>query len=220
VRAALGTRWRALGVLCLLLPVAGWALFESQRLFRSDWASAAERQKVLLWVSGGAAPASVEEWNAARAALLRSLSLTPDDPNLHERMGDLDVVAGQRDWAIATLRRAHFTSAAGYYGQALVLRPRDPQTWAMLAAARQAAGADRALVHLAWARALALGPHEGHVQPVLLSVVLADWSGATEAMQNWVKSVFDQGDARTRRAINDIAAANGLLFSPDSASLP
>jgi len=210
-------RWRGWLLVALVLPVAGAVFYEAQRLFRADWASAATRHNVVQWVSGKGAPQSQAEWDAALADLQTSLRITPDDPNLHERLGDLHAVAGQRDWADDTLRRAHFARAATAYEQATVLRPSEPGTWAMLAIARQAMGAGGAPVHSAWARARALGPFEGHVQPMLMQVVLADWDGATPEMQAWAKALFDAGNANMRKDINTMANRYGLRFAPDPA---
>ena len=209
--------WRGWLLLALLLPTAAWVLYESQRVFRADWASAAARQQVLAWVSGAGLPKSQPEWDAARTALQTSLDLAPDDPDMQERMGDLHAVAGQRDWADPALRNQHYAKAAGYYGVAIALRPSSPQTWAMLAAARQAMGAPAATVHAAWTEAQQRGPFEGHVQPILMQVVLADWDGASPAMQAWAKGLFDAGNASTQRDINDMARRYGLQFAPDIA---
>ena len=212
--------WRGWLLLALVLPTAAWVLYESQRVFRADWASAAERQQVLTWVSGAALPKSQQEWDTAQAALQASLDLAPDDPDMQERMGDLHAVAGQRDWADPALRAQHYARAASYYDAAIALRPSSPQTWAMLAAARQAMGTPPAAVQAAWARAQRLGPFEGHVQPILMQVVLADWEGASPAMQAWAKDLFDRGSAPTQRDINALALRYGLRFDPDTAPAP
>ncbi len=214
------TRWPAWLRAALCLPVALWVCFEAQRVFRADWASAAERRQVLDWVAGASAPKTEAEWEAARAAIQRSLDIVPDDPDMHERLGDVYFAAGQRDWAVPALRATDFGRAAQAYRQALTLRPGEPQTWAMLATAVQAVGQDRAQVQQAWARALALGPYEGHVQPVLMQVVLADWDGATPHMQAWARRLFDEGNEGVRRDINAMAKRYGLVFSPDQGSKP
>jgi len=211
VRTVPWGRWL---VFAALLPIAAWVLNESQRVFRADWASAAARQQVLKWVSGAAAPQSAQEWQAAQAALQASLNITPENPDMHERMGDLHTVAGQRDWAQTAMRQQHFANAQREYEAATRLRPLEPQTWAMLAAARQAAGAPPAQVHEAWAQALKLGSFEGHLEPILMQVVLADWEGAAPAMRKWAESLFDKGNEAVRRDINTLAKRYGLQFAP------
>jgi tetratricopeptide (TPR) repeat protein len=207
-------------LLALVLPAAGWVLLEAHRTFYADWASAAARQQVLAWVGGTGLPKSPAEWETARAALQTSLDLAADDPDMQERMGDLHAVAGQRDWADATLRRQHYAKAVSYYDVAIALRPSAPQTWAMLAAARQAMGAPPAAVQEAWAKARQLGPFEGHVQPILMQVVLTDWDGASPQMQAWAKDLFDNGGAATQRDINALAKRYGLQFTPDAPRAP
>jgi tetratricopeptide (TPR) repeat protein len=218
--AALGRQLAQWLALALMLLVAGWVLWQSQRLFRADWASLPERHQVLAWVSGNGAPATAAQWEQTRAALQASIDITPEDPALQERLGDLHGVAGQRDWADVSLRKLHFGRAAAHYKAAIALRPGEPQTWAMLAAAYQAMGAEPALVHDTWARALALGPFEGHVQPILMQVALADWPNASPAMQAWASELFDTGSEATRKDINVMAAAYGLRFSAEQKSLP
>ena len=143
-------------LVALAWPVAGWVFFEGQRTARADWASVAARQQVVRWVSGEATPAGSDDWKAAHDAIQRSLELVPDSPEMQERMGDVYSVAGQVDWANDGLRNEHFRRAAAYYEASLALRPSEPGTWAMLAAARQAIHASPASVQQAWAEALKL----------------------------------------------------------------
>ena len=215
------SHWPTRLAAALLLAVSVWMLTEAQRTLRSDWGSAAARHHVALWASGRGAPADAPQaWEQARDALQRALSITPANPVLHERLGDAYFAAGQRDWQREKISREHFAEAALHYGRAIELRPDEPATWAMLASARQAAGGDSVGVQAAWARALALGPFEGHVQPVLMQVVLTDWDGATPAMQNWAKTLFDRGSIATREQINAMAKPYGLVFRPDASSPP
>lgn len=209
---------RATPTLLALLTLAASAavVFEAQRVFRADWASMAQRQQVVSWLSAEVPVFSAEDWDRAQAALQHSLALTPDDPSLHEGMGDLHSVAGRRDWADAAMRHAHFRRAAQSYETALRLRPVEPGAWAALASARQSYEAPPELVQQAWTKALALGPYEGHVQLVLLQVALADWDRATPAMHEWAKQLFDKGDSAKRAQINAKARYYGLLFSADA----
>ena len=211
-------RQRSAAWLVLAVPVAAWVFWEAQRTFRADLASASARQHVATWVGGAESPKTAQDWNEAQAALLEAIGITPDDPDLHERLGDLHVVAGRRDWERTELRRIHFGHAADAYRQALVLRPGEPATWAMLAMVDQVLGTDPARVHKTWAMALACGPNEAHTRPILLQIVLAGWNHATPEMQAWAKTLFDQGDATTRATINKMAEPYGLLFTPDTAS--
>ena len=213
--SGMSRRVAACGLLLLALPLSGWVFFEAQRMFRADWASAGARQQVQRWVGGlGPAP-TLEQWERAQAALQKSLAITPDDPDLHERLGDLQVTAGQRAEIGEQVRKQHFEAAARHYEKATLLRPSEPGAWAMLALSRQLAQAPRSQVRMAWHKAQGLGPFEGPVQPVLLDVVLGDWNGATPAMQEWAKALFDEGNEATRNTINALAKPFGLVFSPD-----
>ncbi len=212
---------RRVGAFVLLVVSAG-VFFEAQRQFRADWTSAAARHRVVEWASGPGAPAhDQQQWEDVREALEAALAITPGDPALHERLGDAFFAAGQRDWQREAISRKHFAQATVHYGRAIELRPAEPGTWAMLASALQAAGSAHSQIHEAWARALKLGPFEGHVQPVLLQVVLTDWDSATPAMQDWAKSLFDRSSQSTQNQINALAKPYGLAFAPDKpASAP
>lgn len=213
-------RWYHLAAPACLLAVAAWVVFDAQRLFRADVTSAQARHDVQRWVSGQARPPSASQWEGAQAALREAILLTPADANLHDRMGDLFVAAGQRDWADGPASARHFEQAAVHYQRALDLRPAESITWAMLAAAVQSSGGARATVQAAWQTAQKLGPFEGHVQPVLMQVVLADWDQSTPAMQQWALAVFDRADAPTRARINVLAKAYGFAFTADAAATP
>ena len=203
-------------VLAVVVPVAGWVLLDAQRTFRAEWATLAARGQVDRWLASQHDDSSLPDWNTAYASLRQGLALTPDDPALHERMGDLYAVAGRRDWADAALRLQHHRQAAAHYEDALALRPSSAIAWATLASARQAMRDDKTRVHAAWSEARRLGPYEGHVQPLLLQVVLADWEAATPKMQDWAKALFDHSDARTQAQINVLAKYYGLVFTPDT----
>jgi len=192
-----------------------WVLYQGQRMARADWASISARPQVVQWVSGESAPTDAAAWEAVRDDIQRSLDIQPDSPEFLERMGDVLSVAGQQNWADSALRMKHFSAAAAFYERAIATRPSEPGTWAMLAAARQAAGAPLASVHAAWVRAQELGPFEGHVQPLLMQVVLADWDHASTAMQDWAKTLFDRVSPRTQGEINALAKRYGIQFQPD-----
>ena len=207
-------------LLIAVLPVAAWVLWQSQRVFRADMASRTERHQLVLWASGVEVPASPAEWAAAVAAVQRSISLTPEDPALHEALGDLYFVEARRLWPEQAARSQALDLAAKHYREAIALRPSEPQTWAMLATVLQGMGAESRLVNEAWARSVALGPYEGHVRPLLLRVVLSDWDHATPGMQQWVKTLFDGGNSNLRQSIEAMAKDYGLSIKPDGATAP
>jgi tetratricopeptide (TPR) repeat protein len=212
--------WAAWLLLLALLPVGAWVLWQAQRTVRADFGSLQARLQVVAWAGGTAASASPEALAQAQADIEQALRLTPDDPALHERLGDVHFVRALRTWADQPARAQQLAQAGGQYRQALQLRPSEPQTWAMLATVLQGQDAKAEDVHQAWARAVQLGPFEGHVMPILLQVVLANWRGASPAMQAWAKQQFDQGTEGTRQAINALAGRYGLKFSPDAPAKP
>jgi predicted TPR repeat methyltransferase len=125
-------------------------------------------------------------------------------------------VAGRRDWEQMDQRKQLHRQAAVHYENALALRPGSAVAWAGLAIARQAMEDQPARVHAAWNEALRLGPHEGHVQPLLLQVVLSQWALASPPMQRWAEALFDGADAQKQAQINVLAKYYGLVFSPDT----
>ena len=202
--------------LALVVPVAGWVLMEAQRVFRAEWVTLPVREQVADWSMSEQGNSNLQDWDAAWASLQAGLALTPDDPTLHELLGNLYSIAGRRDWKNPDKRRQHNRQAATHYEKALALRPGSSAAWAALASARQVMEDDPARVHAAWSQARKLGPFEGHVQPLLMHVVLAQWEVATPAMQDWAKTLFDSSDEQTRAQINVLAKYYGLVFTPDA----
>ena len=212
--------WPTWVAAALLLPLAAWVLWQAQRTLRSDWGSWFAREQVTAWASGAAPLPSQAQLNTARAALVQALAVTPDNPTLQERLGDAHFVAALSAWGDMPARTALLQAAAAQYQVALSLRPAEPQTWAMLATVLQAAGAPSSQLHPAWVRAQDLGPHDEHVLPLLLRVVLADWTGASPRMQDWAKTLFDNSSTATRQAINAMAAKYRLKFEADKPPPP
>ena len=130
------------------------------------------------------------------------------------------MVAGRRDWADLPLRQQHFGNAVLQYRKALALRSADPQTWASLAAAYQGLGDVGSNLHQAWAKALGLGPNEGHVQPMLLETALATWATASPEMQRWTMGFFEASAEPQRQAINEMARRYQLRFEMDAPAPP
>jgi Tfp pilus assembly protein PilF len=150
---------------------------------------------------------------AARDAIERAVEIAVDDPALHEARGDVYLVGGAQRWFDARQRQAHYRQAVSSYRESLRLRPTDPQTWASLAAAHFGAREFGAPLQEAWTRALALGPHEGYVQSMLMDLALATWADATPAMRQWVEDTFENAPESTRVEINKMAEQRGLRLS-------
>ncbi len=213
--ASSGAWIRVFSGICLL-AVAAWVFWAAQRQFRADWGSAEARFRVAQWAGHQGAPAGGQaQWQQVVQSLQRALGITPLDPKLHERLGDAHYAAGQRDWEDLELRRLHFANAVLAYETSVKLRPSEPGTWVLLAAARQIAGAPAEQVLAAWQNAARLGPHEGHVQPVLMQVALTDWDNADPAMQAWAKALYQSSSEPIRKQINALAREFGLVFSAD-----
>lgn len=203
----------------LAVPVAAWVFWQAQLWLRTDLASAGARKAAVDWASGARKPPTEPEWAQAVQALQDARALQPRHPGLAEPLGDLHMVAARRDWADEARRNAALAQAVQHYQEALAQRPADPQTWAALAAAEQGRG-NAAAMRAAWSKALALGPNEGHVQPMLLELALASWADATPQMQQWAIALYDASSAAQRKAINRMAERYGLTFAQEPVRAP
>ena len=202
-----------------VLAVASWVFVDAGRLLMADLGSMRARWLVGQWAAGTTKPPTPAEWTQARRALEGALAWTPDDPALHDRLGDLHAVAGARDWDDEASSTESYRRALDHYRAALALRPLDPQTWASLAGALAGAGErETPAFGEAWAQALRLGPHEGHVQPMLMSLALSNWDVATPAMRDWVVRFHAEAAEPQRAALHKVAARYGLRF--DEAGTP
>ena len=206
-------------ITALAVPVAAWVFWQAQLWLRTDLASAGARKAAVDWASGARKPPTEPEWAQAVQALHDARALQPRHPGLAEPLGDLHMVAARRDWADEARRNAALAQAVQHYQEALAQRPADPQTWAALAAAEQGRG-NAAAMRAAWAKALALGPNEGHVQPMLLELALASWADATPQMQQWAIALYDASSAAQRKAINRMAERYGLTFAQEPVRAP
>lgn len=201
-------------LLVVVLAVGAWVAADGWRLLVADLTSMRARWLVGQW-TGGATPPTPAEWRQAQRDLTRALEHTPDDPVLHERLGDLQAVAGLRDWDDEARRVSAWRTAADHYRGAISLRPLDPQTWASLATALYGAGETGAPFVQAWEQALRLGPNEGHVQPVLMWLTLATWDEASPTMQGWVRGFWNRARPPQREALQALAKRYGRAFGND-----
>jgi tetratricopeptide (TPR) repeat protein len=209
----------------LTLVVACWVIWQGLRLMRADFASVAARQEIRSWVARTTAPATPADWERAREAIDRAIDIVPDDAAFHDARGDAFVVAATQPSTEEAQRQAKFAEAIASYRRALALRPSEPQTWASLALAHYGAGQVDKPLQEAWSRAQTLGPHEGHVQPLLMELALATWTVATPEMQQWVQDTFEKATPVSREQINKMAERRGLELSiaesaPAAASAP
>lgn len=208
--------WMAKAGAAIMAPLALFVMFEAQQAFRADRASALAAARLERWIAADATGVDEDRYAQALSNLQRSLDILPDNPNTLARLGDLYTALGQRAWADLPERTQAFSQASQHYKLALQIRPIDAGTWAALAAALQAMGATRPEVHAAWSKAMAQGPFEGYVQPVLLQLALADWAGASDDMQLWASTLYRDSNPTTRKQINAMAARYGLKFESDT----
>jgi tetratricopeptide (TPR) repeat protein len=197
------------------VAITGLAIQESQRHVRAYLQAGEARYLAEKWVNSPQRPPSEARVLTAMAAVQRALTITPDDPGLHEQLGDLHVLMAQLP-DVTVLKpaavKANLSSGIAAYKAAIALRPRDGQTWAALAMALHLQGTDKQAMRDAWQKSLALGPNEGHVMPMLLELVLRDWAGAPKDMQDWATSLFERSSEEQRARFNRQAERYGLHF--------
>ena len=213
--AALPVRWRVLPALLAAGLMLGTAVWHGGPLLLSDLASQGARQQVDTWARAGKGW-TVEEWQQARASLLRALAIAPDDPVLHVTLAQLYVTQGLVAWGDDTQRTAYFEEALVHQQRALALRPTDGYTWAQVAVGALALGHPPAQLQHAWAQARRYAPREAPVQRTLLDVALARWDTAPPEMQAWVLQTWREATPAEKPALLATARKWGreALFQP------
>ena len=186
-----------------------WAAFETWRVTGAQMAAGSAKHQVESWNTGATAPDSAAHVQQVLDDLDHAARRTPDDPAIHEAMGDAYVAAGRLAAADSPDKAANWHKALAAYQAAVQLRPLDPQTFAAMAGVHDALQ-QQAPMWAAWREALKLGPHEGYVQPILLDILFANWAHAPADAQQWAKNFFEHAKTERRKAINAIAGRHGL----------
>lgn len=214
VTEPLRSPWRqrllALPALVVAASLFGWALVYGVPLLRSDLQSQAARQQANDWArlrQGW----TVEEWQAARADLLKALDIAPRDPVLLVTLAQLYVTQGVVAWDDVEQRQAYFAEALDHQRLVLSLRPTDGFTWAQVAVSLYALDRPAVEVHEAWWQAVTFAPREAPVQRALFDLALASWAQTTPDMQAWVLQTWRDAPPRERKAYMADARKWGLL---------
>lgn len=211
-------RWRVALTGALVAVAVLWVGWQAGRTFLADVGSARARNEVQQWSAHTLAPDAQAMANA-QTDLEDALRWTPDNPALHEQLGDLFTAQAQASFTqqqpdAAQRVPALLQQARAAYLQAAALRPAWPIVWSSLATVYYGLG-DRPAYLAAWQQALRLGPNEPGVQSALLDLTLLDWAQATPAQQAWAVQLFEKGDAGRRAAINRRARVFGLEFADE-----
>lgn len=198
-------------LLVVVCAITAWVWAIGQQTWRANVISMAAQKQVAVWIDQAAEP-SPDQWADAKAALTSALSIQPTSPELFADLGDLEMLAGRREWRTSRLRQLHFAEAIIQYQASAALQPLNAYTWARLASAHQAGGTEGIAISIAWANALSRGPNEEHVQNLLLQVALATWSAGKPDMQFWAQNFYSESNKIKRQAINKLARDYGLAF--------
>lgn len=189
--------WACAAALSVVLPAA-----------RADLAIIQTRWQIDQWSSGKAPQPGIVAWGKARAAVTHALSITPNDPQLHEHLGYL--YASRAQYAsrlLPDLAQQYMVQALVSYERAVALRPMDGALWANIAQARHGllpnpqpmrpsddsttsatptdSAAPPALTEAeqlwrAFDKAMAYGQREPSVQATLANIGFARWAELAE----------------------------------------
>lgn len=220
--------WACVAAVAVVVPAA-----------RADLAIIHTRWQIDQWATGKAKAPGIVAWGKARDAVAHALTITPDDPQLHEHMAYLYASRAQqaRAW-VPELADTLMAEALLSYQQAVALRPMDGALWANIAQAHHAlqpihasasargnasatanapTGPKAAELWQAFDKAMAYGQREPSVQATLANVGFARWAELPEARRNALQAMVDQAASHALPAMAEAAKRHGredLLPTP------
>lgn len=174
-------------VVVFALMSLGWMLWTAQALLRADLLSAGARHQMQRWLEFEE-PWSATQWLEVHRALSNAITVTPENPVLHESLGALLLLRAQRNWGVAEVRRALLVDAKRHYERSLALRPVSGRTWAGLAWTRMALGESSEDVFAAAERALHYSPNDMGVQRLVVQLVAQQCAAAPEELMVWYRT--------------------------------
>ena len=207
---------KTLAFAAAVLLTAGWVFVTAQRDIRADLTAGPARFTSQRWAEGINRPASRGQWEAAVAELKAAVDIHPQDPALHETLGNAWMVGATQDWASESDKAQWLSNATERYTRATALRPHDGLIWAELAGAMARAGNLGPATLAAAENALKLGPNEGHVHQAVMLLALEHWDVMSPALQKWATDLYEGGTQAQREAINRLGEPFGMGFESDS----
>lgn len=179
---------------------------------RAAWADMLQlqvRYNIGQWQAGKAPLPPIAMWGEARNTLMQALTLTPDDPQLHENLGYLYGLRALSSKDIPELYQAMLGQAQVYYRNATRLRPMSPHPWANIALASHYRGDAGASLWDAFDRAMAYGQREPSVQVMLAEVGFARWGELTEPRRSQLLAMVNQALPHSKGTLLEIARRYG-----------
>ncbi|MDZ4124022.1 MAG: hypothetical protein U1E02_07570, partial [Hydrogenophaga sp.] len=138
---------------------------------------------------------------------------SPKNPVLHDYMGALFALQGQRHWQSDVLRRAFFLDARRHQQISLQLRPTNGRTWGALAVSLHALQTDQATQAHAIDKAIFYAPHDPVVQRQMAALVMARWSELGPAQRNWLRGLHADERTRKRLQLDRLLKVYGLRMA-------
>ncbi|MBY0464612.1 MAG: hypothetical protein K2W33_06680 [Burkholderiales bacterium] len=178
----------------------------------ADIAIIKTRWQIDQWASGKAPQPGIVAWGRARNAVADAISITPNDPNLHENLAYLYASRAQASAFVPDLARDLSKQALASYQRSVQLRPMSGPTRSNIAqvmhtlAADNATPEDLAPMWVAFDKAMAYGQREPSVQLTLAHIGFARWETMPAIRQQALLAVVDAATAETRPTIDAIAA--------------
>lgn len=211
--------WACVAAVSVVVPAA-----------RADLAIIHTRWQIDQWASGKAPMPGIVAWGKARSAVSNAISITPEDPQLHEHMAYLYASRAQQARAVLPdLANTYLTEALRSYERAAALRPMDGSLWANMALAHHSLytgelPADDTLpLWQAFDKAMAYGQREPSVQATLAEVGFARWAVLAEPRRSALLSMLALAGPHALPAIEAAAQRHGradLLPQPEPQPAP
>ena len=193
------------GRILVAAPAVAALLWLASVSFRTGEAAASvydAEKEMGTWAASGAPPGP-QTLSWVTADLERAQSVTPDDPEIEELLGEL---SGRR------IDRPDFRDEAlAHFSRAVALRPTSPYTWAAIADARYRKGDTGSAFETALRRAAELGPAEPEVQRTVVDLGLATWDEVGPATREAVERTVTGAMKRDAPEVLQIAGRRGRL---------
>lgn len=199
------------GVVALTGLVLAWAGRFALELIRADLAFIEPRHQISQWIYGRETY-TYAQWAKAYEKMRFAISVSPDNPVLHEYMASLLALRGQAYWKSDVLRNAFFLDARRHQQTSLKLRPTNGRTWAGLALSLHALNEDGWSLNNAISQSLVYAPHDSRVQRQIAAVVMARWNVVEPAHRNWVRAAYRDPKTRQRIQLDSLAKMYGIRF--------
>lgn len=194
--------------LAIVVLVGGFTGWHAWRIVDSDFTVLEARLLVDRW-TGEDRAWSVGNWFRAHDANAAALLITPDNPDLHDQLGLLFLMAARDSASRPEQRQRLFELAAAHQLASLKLRPFHGVGWAALAESMQEISPGSAETWQAWRNARRYAELEFPVQFGLVRVGFMGWQQAPDDVKAWLRKTYVAAE-RQRPGIDELAEQYGV----------